>query len=67
MLNLSLTVYKKSKGADISLGNSSSSDDEKIRNRIENNKLLNLIKQAINFTLTLLKMGDTIKIYAIKK
>lgn len=64
---ISLTVYKKSTGANISLGNASDSDDEILRNKIETNFLLGFAKNSINLILSVFKMGDTIKIFAVKK
>jgi len=64
---ISLTVYKKSKGADISLGNSEDSDDELMRQKMETNKLFGFIKVLLNGVLSLFKIGDTIKIFSIKK
>ncbi|WP_170227932.1 class I SAM-dependent methyltransferase [Vicingus serpentipes] len=64
---ISLTVYKKSKGANISLGNSDDSDDEILRNKIETSFVLAIIKDLINSILSFFRLGDTIKIFAVKK
>lgn len=41
-------------------------DDQKLRNRIENNSTLRLIKSITNRTLTTLGIGDSMKLLAIK-
>jgi 2-polyprenyl-3-methyl-5-hydroxy-6-metoxy-1,4-benzoquinol methylase len=58
---LKLSVKKKKETAVYK-----NTEDEKIREITENSKIMNIIKSIINGLLSFLKMGDTIKCYAIK-
>lgn len=63
---ISLTRLKTSKGVSKQKIISAKSDDEKIRNKIDNRKSLMLAKNIINSTLTILGSGDTIKGWFVK-
>ena len=45
---------------------SESSDDEKVRQKMEGSKILTLVKNAVNFILTLFGIGDALKGWFIK-
>ena len=64
---ISITRLKTSKGTSDQAYISESSDDEKLRNKIEGNKLLQLAKSTVNKSLTLLGVGGSLKGYFIKK
>ena len=63
---ISLTKLKTKRGQ-VSVGSiSENSIDEDLRNKIENNKLLLLIKLIVNLGLSIFKKGDSIKGWYIK-
>ena len=63
---ISLTKLKTKKGQ-VSVGTiSEDSIDESVRNKIESNKLLSIIKLIINLGLSILKKGDSIKGWFVK-
>jgi hypothetical protein len=64
---ISLTRLKTSSGKTSQAYISESSDDEKLRNNIESKKYMQLLKDTINFTLTLFGIGDSLKGWFIKK
>ena len=64
---ISITRLKTSKGTSDQAYISETSDDEKLRNKIEGNKLLQLAKSTVNKSLTLLGVGGSLKGYFIKK
>jgi 2-polyprenyl-3-methyl-5-hydroxy-6-metoxy-1,4-benzoquinol methylase len=63
---ISLTRFKTSSGKSSQKIISPKSDDERIRNKIDNRWYLSKIKKIINNTLTILGKGDTIKGFFIK-
>ncbi len=64
---ISVSLYKKSKGANIETSIAEDSDDEMLRRKMEKNPLLGVMKTIINSLLSLFRLGDTIKLYAVKK
>lgn len=64
---ISLTRLKTSKGSSNEAFISKSSTDEKIRDTIESNKMLQIIKKFVNILLTFSGKGDSLKGYFIKK
>lgn len=64
---ISITRLKTSKGSSDQAYISETSDDEKLRNKIEGNKLLQFAKSTVNKSLTLLGVGGSLKGYFIKK
>ncbi|MBA3705223.1 MAG: class I SAM-dependent methyltransferase [Bacteroidetes bacterium] len=64
---ISLTRFKTSKGSSDQKIISSKSDDEKIRNKVEKQKHLQLAKKILNSILTVLGKGDSLKGWFIKK
>lgn len=62
----SLTRLKTSKGKSNQAFISETSDDEKMRGKIEGNRLLQFVKKAINGSLTLIGKGDSLKGVFIK-
>jgi 2-polyprenyl-3-methyl-5-hydroxy-6-metoxy-1,4-benzoquinol methylase len=63
---ISLTRFKTSKGKSDQKIISAKSDDEKIRNNMENKKVLQLTKSIINSMLTISGKGDSLKGWFIK-
>ncbi|MGQ0826998.1 MAG: hypothetical protein ACT4ON_01255, partial [Bacteroidota bacterium] len=63
---ISLTRFKTSTGKSTQRIISSISDDEKIRNQVENKWYLKLVKKIINSTLTSIGKGDSLKGWFIK-
>ena len=63
---ISLTRFKTSSGKSKQALISKDSDDEKIRNKFESNKLLSLLKYSINKVLTMLGIGDGLKGFFVK-
>ena len=63
---ISISRLKKSKGVGDQKIISPSSDDEKIRNQIENKRHLRMLKKIINITLTVAGKGDALKGWFIK-
>jgi len=64
---ISISRLKTSQGKDNQEPISKTSDDEKLRNSMENNKFLGLAKNLVNFGLTVLGKGDALKAYFEKK
>ena len=64
---ISLTRLKTSKGSSNQQFISANSDDEKIRNQIENMWYLQLAKKLINLTLTISGKGDSLKGWFVKR
>ena len=64
---VSLTRLRTSKGTKNQEFISKSSDDEVLRNQIENKRHLQFAKTIVNGTLTIVGKGDTLKGYFIKK
>lgn len=64
---ISLTRLKTSKGKSDQAFISKDSDDEKLRNEFESNFLLKFIKNTINFFLSVIGKGDTLKAWIVKK
>ena len=58
---VSLTRIKKSKGKSNQATISETSDDEKLRNQIAGNPILETVKDVINWKLTLLGIGNSLK------
>jgi hypothetical protein len=58
---ISISRLKKSKGLGGEKAISPNSDDEKIRNQIENKKYLQHLKKIMNRTLTITGKGDALK------
>lgn len=63
---ISITRLKTSQGKSKQAIISAKSDDEKIRTKVENKWYLSLIKNLINFSLSLFGKGDTLKGWFIK-
>ena len=63
---VSISRLKKSNGFGNQKIISPNSDDEKIRNQIENKKYLQALKKIINSTLTIIGKGDALKGWFIK-
>lgn len=64
---ISITRFKTSKGKSNQRFISATSDDEKIRTKIENKRQFQLAKKIINSILTVLGRGDSLKGWFIKK
>jgi 2-polyprenyl-3-methyl-5-hydroxy-6-metoxy-1,4-benzoquinol methylase len=64
---ISITRLKTSKGTSDQAYISETSDDEKLRNKIEGNKLLQFAKSTVNKSLTAFGVGGSLKGYFIKK
>jgi 2-polyprenyl-3-methyl-5-hydroxy-6-metoxy-1,4-benzoquinol methylase len=63
---ISLTRIKKSQGKSTQATISATSDDEKLRNQIAGNPLLGVIKDIINWKLTLFGVGNSLKGWFVK-
>jgi 2-polyprenyl-3-methyl-5-hydroxy-6-metoxy-1,4-benzoquinol methylase len=63
---ISLTRLKTSKGTSDQDYISENSDDEKLRNKFEKNKLLSSVKSILNVVLSIFGVGDSLKGYYIK-
>jgi 2-polyprenyl-3-methyl-5-hydroxy-6-metoxy-1,4-benzoquinol methylase len=63
---ISLTRLRTSKGTSDQAYISGNSDDEKLRNKFESNKLLALVKGTINSFLSFFGVGDSLKGYFVK-
>ena len=63
---VSLTRIKKSQGKSNQATISASSDDEKLRNQIAGNPLLELVKDIINWKLTFFGVGNSLKGWFVK-
>ena len=63
---ISLTRLKTSSGKSNQEFISATSDDEQLRNKIEGNKLMQVVKTVLNGTLSLFGVGDTVKGYFVK-
>jgi 2-polyprenyl-3-methyl-5-hydroxy-6-metoxy-1,4-benzoquinol methylase len=64
---ISISRYKTSRGIENQPSISATSDDEKMRIKMEEKVGFRLAKFILNRLLTLFKLGDTLKVYAIKK
>jgi len=64
---ISLTRLKTSQGQTSQAFISETSDDEQLRNKIEEKKYLQLAKNMVNGTLTLCGVGDSLKGWFVKK
>jgi 2-polyprenyl-3-methyl-5-hydroxy-6-metoxy-1,4-benzoquinol methylase len=64
---ISLTRLKTSQGQTSQAFISETSDDEQLRNKIEEKKYLQLAKRIVNETLTLFGIGDSLKGWFVKK
>lgn len=64
---ISLTRLRTSTGKSNQEIISAKSDDEKIRNRMDNKRHLKFMKKVINSTLTVLGLGDSLKGWFMKK
>lgn len=64
---ISMTRFKTSKGTSNQKIISAKSDDEVIRNKVDNKWYLRLAKSSVNKTLSLLGKGDTLKGWFVKK
>lgn len=64
---LSITRLRTSQGKSNQKYISKSSDDEKIRNKIENNVFLKIFKATLNHSLSFFGVGDSLKVLYIKK
>ena len=63
---ISLTRIKKSQGRSAQATISATSDDEKLRNQIADNPLLGMVKDIINWKLTLFGVGNSLKGWFVK-
>jgi 2-polyprenyl-3-methyl-5-hydroxy-6-metoxy-1,4-benzoquinol methylase len=63
---ISLTRLKTSKGTSDQDYISENSDDEKLRNKFEKNKLLHSVKYILNVVLSIFGVGDSLKGYYVK-
>lgn len=63
---ISLTRIKKSQGKSDQATISATSDDEKLRNQIAGNPLLGVVKDIINWKLTLFGVGNSLKGWFVK-
>ncbi|TNF27424.1 MAG: class I SAM-dependent methyltransferase [Bacteroidetes bacterium] len=64
---VSITRIKKSQGRSKQATISAASDDEKLRQQIAGNPLLGMVKQIINWQLTLLGVGNSLKGWFVKQ
>ncbi len=64
---ISINIFKKSLGKTNQKIIEANSDDENLRQKMENKILFNYMKKVLNRVLTIFRLGDTIKIYAEKK
>lgn len=64
---ISLTRLRTSKGTSEQAFISESSDDEKFRNKIEEKSHLQILKNAVNWILSVFGIGDSLKGYFLKK
>ena len=64
---ISITRLRTSQGKSNQKYISKSSDDEKVRNKIENNVLLKIFKTTLNYFLSFFGLGDSLKVSYIKK
>lgn len=64
---ISITRIKKSQGKSQQATISAASDDEKLRNQIAGNPLLGMVKDLINWKLTLLGVGNSLKGWFVKE
>ena len=62
----SINTFKNSIGSNYEEKISPLSNDEKLRIKMEKNKIYSILKTTINFILSFMKLGDSIKVYAIK-
>lgn len=64
---ISLTRIKKSKGTSKQATISATSDDEVLRNRMASNPLLGMVKDILNWKLTLFGVGNSLKGWFVKE
>jgi 2-polyprenyl-3-methyl-5-hydroxy-6-metoxy-1,4-benzoquinol methylase len=64
---ISISRYKTSSGIEIQPSISATSDDEKMRVKMEEKIGFRIVKFILNRLLTMFKLGDTLKVYAIKE
>lgn len=64
---ISLTRLKTSQGQTSQAFISETSDDEQLRNKIEDKKHLQLVKKLVNGTLTIFGVGDSLKGWFVKR